>query len=103
MLRDELLFSYKYTSGKCICDNRSINYCNESVNTNETPLRQNQYTEKNLTNDCIDVNTILKEINDSLTRNYDVLETILMTCCIITFNVTQQMKQTVGCMIQSNS
>ena len=43
---------------------------------NETPLGQNQLTKNNLINDCNDVDTILKEINDSLTRNDDVLETV---------------------------
>ena len=47
MLCDELLCYYKSASGKIsaeggVCDNRSINYCNKSVNTNETPLGQNQ-------------------------------------------------------------
>ena len=72
MLRDELICSYKSGSGKIstevICDNRSINYCDKSVNTNETPLEKNQFTESNLVNDYIDVDTILKEINGSLTR-----------------------------------
>ena len=45
------------------------------MNTNETPLGQNQFTENNLMNDCINVVTILKELNDSLTRNDDILET----------------------------
>ena len=45
------------------------------MNTNETPLGQNQFTENNLINDCINVVTILKELNDSLTRNDDILET----------------------------
>ena len=80
MLRDELICSYKSGSGKIsaegICDNRSINYCDKSVNTNETPLEKNQFTESNLVNDYIDVDTILKEINDSLTRSNDVLETV---------------------------
>ena len=49
---------------KVVCDNRSINYCNKSVNTNETPLGQNQFIESNLVNDFIDVDTILEEIND---------------------------------------
>ena len=80
MLLDELICSYESASGKIfaegVCDNRSINYCDKSVNTNETPLEQNQFTESNLANDYIDVDTILKEINDSLTRNDDVLETV---------------------------
>ena len=46
------------------------------MNINETLLRQNLFTENNLINDCIDVDTILKETNDSLTRNDDVLETV---------------------------
>ena len=45
MLRDELFCSYKSPSGKIfaegICDNRSINYCDTSINTNETPLKKN--------------------------------------------------------------
>ena len=69
MLRDELLCYYKSASGKIsaeggVCDNRSINYCNKSVNTNETPLGQNQFIESNLVNDFIDVDPILEEIND---------------------------------------
>ena len=79
MLRDELLWSYKSASGKIsagVCDSRSINYCGKSVNTNETPFGQNQFTECNLVTDYIDADTILKEINDSLTRNDDVLETV---------------------------
>ena len=51
-----------------ICDNRSINYCGKSLNTNETPLGQNQFTENKVINDCI--------FNDSLTRNDDVLEKV---------------------------
>ena len=62
-------------SAEAVCDNRSINYCDKSVNTNETPLGQRKFTESNLVNDYIDVDPILKEINDSLTRNNDVLET----------------------------
>ena len=57
------------------------------MNTNETPFGQNQFIENILINDCIDVDTTMKEINDSLTRNDDVLEQsmrmvvqILMTC-----------------------
>ena len=42
MLCDELLCSYKSASGKLfaegICDNPSINYCDKSININETPL-----------------------------------------------------------------
>ena len=72
MLLDELICSYESASGKIfaegVCDNRSINYCDKSVNTNETPLEKNQFTESNLVNDYIDVDTILKEINGSLTR-----------------------------------
>ena len=69
MLRDELLCYDKSTSGKIcaeggVCDNWSISYCDKSVNTNETPLGQNQFIESNLVNDYIDVDTILKEIND---------------------------------------
>ena len=78
MLRDELLCSRKSASGnisaEAVCDNRSINYCDKSVNTNETPLGQRKFTESNLVNDYVDVDPILKEINDSLTRNNDVLE-----------------------------
>ena len=59
-----------------MCDNRSINYCDKPVNTNETPLRQNQFTESNLANDYIDVDTMLNEINDSLTRNDETPETV---------------------------
>ena len=57
------------------------------MNTNETPFGQNQFIENILINDCIDVDTTMKEMNDSLTRNDDVLEQsmrmvvqILMTC-----------------------
>ena len=57
------------------------------MNTNETPFGQNQFIENILINDCIDVDTTMKEINDSLTGNDDVLEQsmrmvvqILMTC-----------------------
>ena len=46
------------------------------MNTNETPLGQNQFTESNLVNDYINVDTILKEINDFLTRNDDIPETV---------------------------
>ena len=46
------------------------------MNTNETPLRQNQFTENNFINDCINVVTILNKLNDSLTRNDDILETV---------------------------
>ena len=49
MLHDELLWSYKSAPrrvyGKSTCDNRSINYCDKSVNTNETSLGQNHFTE----------------------------------------------------------
>ena len=45
------------------------------MNTTETPLGQRKFTESNLVNDYIDVDPILKEIDDSLTRNNDVLET----------------------------
>ena len=80
MLRDELLCSYKSASekisGEGVCDNRSIDYCDKSGNTHETPLRENQFTESNLVNDYIDVYTILKEINDSLTRNDDIPEVV---------------------------
>ena len=55
MLHDEFLYVYKFTfdkiSGKTICDNRSINYYDRSVNTNETPLEQNQFTENSLISD----------------------------------------------------
>ena len=99
MLPDELLCSYKSGSGKIsgegVCDNRSIDYCDKSGNTHETPLRQIQFTESNLVNDYIDVSTILKEINDSLTRNDDIPEVVnentdtnfYMTCYIITLNI----------------
>ena len=46
------------------------------MTTNETPLRQNQFTESNLANDYIDVDTMLNEINDSLTRNDETPETV---------------------------
>ena len=55
-----------------MCDNRSINYDDKSVNRNETPLGQNQYTEKSLSTLAL----MLKEINDSLTRNDDFLEIV---------------------------
>ena len=75
-----LLCSYKSASGKVspedICDNRSINYCCKSVKANETPLGENQFTENIRINKCIDVDTILKEVNGSLTRYDDVLETV---------------------------
>ena len=45
------------------------------MNTNETPLGQRKFTESNLVNDYIDVDPILTEIHDSLTRNDEVLET----------------------------
>ena len=76
MLLDELLCSYKSATGKISAEdvrgNRSINYYDKSVNTNETPLGQNQFIEINLVNDYIDVDTILKEINDSITRSEDL-------------------------------
>ena len=55
----------------------------------------------------IDVDTLLKEINNSLMMTYlrqsmRMLIQILRACYIITFNVWQQMTQTVGCMMQSN-
>ena len=46
------------------------------MNTNEKPLRQNQFTESNLANDYIDVDPMLNEINDSLTRNDETPETV---------------------------
>ena len=46
------------------------------MNTNEPPLEQNQFTGSDLVNDYIDIDTILKETNDSLTRNDEVLETV---------------------------
>ena len=71
MVPDEFLCSFKSASGKIsaegLCNNRFINYCDKSVNMNETPLGQNQFIESNLVNDYIDVDTILKEITDSLT------------------------------------
>ena len=72
MLRDELLCSNKYASGKCLCDNRSINYYDKSVNRNQTTLGQNQYTENSLST----LASMLKEIHDSLTRNDDFLEIV---------------------------
>ena len=64
LLCDELICSCKSGSGKIsaqgICDNRFINCCDKSVNTNETPLKKNQFTESNLVNDYIDVDTMLK-------------------------------------------
>ena len=77
ILHDERLCSYKSPSGKVsaeggVCGNRSINYCDKSVNTNETPLGQNQFIESNVVNDYIDVDTILKEISDSITRSEDL-------------------------------
>ena len=76
MLLDELFCSYKSATGKTsaedVCDNRSINYYDKSVNTNETPLGQNQFIESNVVNDYIDVDTILKEISDSITRSEDL-------------------------------
>ena len=67
MLRDELLCYYKSASGKIsaeggVCDNRSINYCNKSVNTNETPLEQNQFIESNFVNDFINVDLYWKKL-----------------------------------------
>ena len=80
MLYDEFICAYKFASTKIfaesICDSRSINYCNKPLNTIETPIEQNHSTENNFVNDYVDVDTILKEINDSLTRNDDVLGTI---------------------------
>ena len=75
------LCSYKSASGKIsaegdVCDNRSINYCDKSVNSNKTPDEQNQFIESNLVNNYIDVHTILKDINDSLTRNDEIPETV---------------------------
>ena len=79
-LHDELHCSYKFVSGEIsaegTCDNRSINYCNKSLHTNETPLGQNKFNENNIINNCIYDSTILKEINGSLIRNDDVLETV---------------------------
>ena len=76
MLLDKLLCYYKSAAGKISAEdvrgNRSINYYDKSVNTNETPLGQNQFIEINLVNDYIDVDTILKEINDSITRSEDL-------------------------------
>ena len=76
MLLDELFCSYKSATGKTsaedVCGNRSINYYDKSVNTNETPLGQNQFIESNVVNDYIDVDTILKEISDSITRSEDL-------------------------------
>ena len=76
MLLDELFCSYKSATGKTsaedVCDNRSINYYDKSVNTNEAPLGQNQFIESNVINDYIDVDTILKEISDSITRSEDL-------------------------------
>ena len=77
----QVLCSYKSASGKIsaegdVCDNRSINYCDKSVNSNKTPDEQNQFIESNLVNNYIDVHTILKDINDSLTRNDEIPETV---------------------------
>ena len=103
MLRDELFCSNKYASGKCLCDNRSINY-DKSVNRNEPPLGQNQYTEKSLST----LASMLKEINDSLTRNDDFLEIVNKNADtnfddMLHNNViaTQQLNQIVGFMMQS--
>ena len=73
MLRDELLCSYKSASGKIsaegICDNTSVSYSYKYVYIFWTLTLK-------IFNDCIDVDTILKEINKSLTKNDNVLETI---------------------------
>ena len=78
MLHDKLLCSHKSAPGNIsaegVCDNRSINYCYKSVNTNGASLGKRNFSENNLVNDCIDVDPILKDINDSLTRYDDVLE-----------------------------
>ena len=54
MLRDQFLCSYKSVSRKIskedICDNRSVNFSDKSVNMNKAPLKQNQFTENNLIN-----------------------------------------------------
>ena len=92
-----------------VCDNRSINYRDNSVHTNEASLGQNQCTESNLVNDYIDVDIVLKKINYLPTRNDDVLETVnenagisFIACYIITFNVSQRITQKVDCMMPSN-
>ena len=92
ILHDERLCSYKSPSGKVsaeggVCGNRSINYCDKSVNTNETPLGQNQFIESNLVNDYIDVGTILLEMMKFLRQPMRLLIQILMICYAITLNI----------------
>ena len=79
------------------------------MNTNEPPLEQNQFTGSDLVNDYIGIDTILKETNDSLTRNDEVLETVNenaetnfndmlhnnVQCVTANYAI-------VGCMMQSN-
>ena len=46
------------------------------MNSNKTPDGQNQFIESNLVYNYIDVDTILKEINDSLTKNDEIPKTV---------------------------
>ena len=45
-----------------MCENKFINYCDKSVNKNETPTGQNQFAENNFVNHNIDVDIILKKL-----------------------------------------
>ena len=78
----------------------------KSVNTNETPLGENQFIENNLINNIIDVDPILKEINGSITSNDKMVEIVIVNfhanVNYIIFSVIMQMIQIVGCMIQWN-
>ena len=78
----------------------------KSVNTNETPLGENQFIENNLINNIIDVDPILKEINGSITSNDKMVEIVFANfhanVNYIIFSVIMQMIQIVGCMIQWN-
>ena len=78
----------------------------KSVNTNETPLGENQFIENNLINNIIDVDPILKEINGSITSNDKMVEIVIANLHAnvnyIIFSVIMQMIQIVGCMIQWN-
>lgn len=78
----------------------------KSVNTNETPLGENQFIENNLINNIIDVDPILKEINGSITSNDKMVEIVIANfhanVNYIIFSVIMQMIQIVGCMMQWN-
>lgn len=69
------------------------------MNTNETPLGENQFIENNLINNVIDW---LKEINESITSNNKMCNVKCANVNYMTFSVIMQMIQIVGCMIQWN-